>query len=58
MRGNAFVCSEMVLTGFANNYFILALLLERYIYSTTELRTMKFKLVYGHLEHFLHFKLT
>ena len=55
------VCSEMALTGFANNHFIfyltVALLLERYVYSTAGLCTMKFMLVYVRLKRFLHFNL-
>ena len=54
------VCSEMVLTSFANNRFIFNLtsFVTGKVYLLARLCIMKFILVYCHLKRFLHFKLT
>ena len=53
MRGNA-ICSEMVLTGFANDRFIFnstSFGTEK-VYSVARSCAVKFMLVYGHLKRF------
>ena len=54
------ICSEMVLTGFASDRFIFnsTSFVTWKGYSMAGLCTMKFKLVYGRLKCFFHFKLT